>query len=57
MLRWDYVRGIPSFKTRNRMPPMNSLDDYLPWADSTATISRLDRTSCIFFVNLHRKYS
>lgn len=29
-------------KEGNQMPPVNSFDDFSPWADSTETISRLD---------------
>lgn len=35
------------FKNKgNRMPLMNNLDDYTPWADSMETISWLDRIAC-----------
>ena len=53
----DYVRGVLSLKRREIMSPVNSFDDYSPWADSTETISRLDRIACLFIVILHRKYS
>lgn len=39
----------------NRMPPVNSFDDYLLWADSTETISRIDRIASLFVLILHRK--
>lgn len=46
------------FKNKgNRMPLMNNLDDYTPWADSMETISWLDRIACLFIVILYRKYS
>lgn len=35
------------------MPPANSFDDYSPWIDSTKTISRVDRITCLLNVILH----
>lgn len=40
-----------------RMPPVTSFYDKSPLADSTATILRLDRLKCLFFVILRRKKS
>lgn len=34
------------------MLPVNSLDDYLPWADNTEIFSRLDRIACLSVVNI-----
>lgn len=39
------------------MLPVNSLDDYLPWADSTEIISRFDRIPCLSVLILSRKYT
>lgn len=39
------------------MLPVNSLDDYLPWADNTEIFSRLDRIACLSVVILRRKYT
>lgn len=36
---------------------VNSLDDYLPWADNTEIISRLDRVACLSVVIVRRKYT
>lgn len=36
---------------------VNSLDDYLPWADNTEIISRLDRIACLSVVIVRRKYT
>lgn len=38
------------------MLPVNSFNDYSPWADCKKTISRLDRISCLCVEILHKIY-
>lgn len=44
-------------KEGNRMLPVNSVDDYSPWAYSTEIISRLNKIACLFVVILKRIFT